>query len=649
MSETGRRTADLHERRNRLETAKKRPRHFLSTPEGLKITRDLLFGQLANFLAGKDKSLQPEPPPKFLRALVRDLLQEPDGPWFLALAALAPLLDGIFRNWKRERERLERRQYRRWRKDRPWKAWLKNRIGDDLYWRLKQAGKISKGWSQADRTHAGNWLLKQALELDFFDEDADQDGFYCLSAVGEPKVAQVREAMIAADPSYAPHLKPPPPWTGFWKTYDDGFHVKFVRDWRPKTETAIDAAFLKDPDWEHARAVNALASVPLTIDAYMLDLVKQLGVRAMGSDDAEIAELEAEALAAAPDGDDDTKRRWLRDLAEAKRRYWRALSERKARGAGGRRKPRKPPPTIPKSVSRWWRALAKRKADQVTVAADVVDAEWCIENGPTFYIDYNCDKRGRLNPLQNLNFTRQDHVRAMFRFARGMKLEGDDPTAWLEIHCANCGAFDSIDKESWKGRRKWVDDHREDILAIALDPAGTFDKGVLGGKGWKEADKPFAFVAACRELAATWADSENFVTHLPIGFDGSANGLQHLSLLSGDVKSSAMTNLLGVVFNRDGDEAPSDVYAIVIERAVELIKTGNSDHAVWWRERFKPSVLSKRQRRNLLKRPIMTYAYSVTDEGATLQIANVYRGFPQIEEQPRRRFRVFGESGSASV
>src|SRR4029450_7810825 len=74
--------------------------------------------------------------------------------------------------------------------------------------------------------------------------------------------------------------------------------------------------------------------------------------------------------------------------------------------------------------------------------------------------------------LQHLNFAREDHVRSLFRFANGMRINGD--TYWLEIHCANCEG--SSDKFSLDRRKEWVTEHRKDITAIARDPVGTFDK-----------------------------------------------------------------------------------------------------------------------------------------------------------------------------
>ena len=58
---------------------------------------------------------------------------------------------------------------------------------------------------------------------------------------------------------------------------------------------------------------------------------------------------------------------------------------------------------------------------------------------------------------------------------------------------------------------------------------------------WRDVDKPFAFVAACRELVA--AGDKNFITHLPISFDGRANGIAHLALIAKDRAAAEMVNL----------------------------------------------------------------------------------------------------------
>jgi DNA-directed RNA polymerase len=92
----------------------------------------------------------------------------------------------------------------------------------------------------------------------------------------------------------------------------------------------------------------------------------------------------------------------------------------------------------------------------------------------------------------------------------------------------------------------------------------------------REGRQKIAFVAACLELSRARKNPEGFETHLPIGFDGTANGLQHLVLLSfdrqthnlateRDWEAARLVNLI------DGD-APQDIYLAVTQRIVELLK-----------------------------------------------------------------------------
>jgi DNA-directed RNA polymerase len=193
-------------------------------------------------------------------------------------------------------------------------------------------------------------------------------------------------------------------------------------------------------------------------------------------------------------------------------------------------------------AGRYAAELMGHKDRQRDLDADMVENDVKTANGigdQPFYLTYSCDRRGRIYANQYFNFGRQDYVRAMFRFHNGMRLGKKEDIETLELHCAKCGGFDGVDKKKWTERIKWSRQNRKLITDIAERP---FDSDTLAR--WKDADKPFSFVAACRELAAAWADPQSFVTHLPIVFDGSCNGLQHLSLISRDAKAGKRTNLI---------------------------------------------------------------------------------------------------------
>jgi DNA-directed RNA polymerase, mitochondrial len=91
----------------------------------------------------------------------------------------------------------------------------------------------------------------------------------------------------------------------------------------------------------------------------------------------------------------------------------------------------------------------------------------------------------------------------LIRFANGAVLTRDG-LRWLKIHAANTYGQDKI---SYDDRVKWVEQHRNRIARVAADPNASFEF-------WSNADKPFAFAAACRELASA-QNNPGFITTCP--------------------------------------------------------------------------------------------------------------------------------------
>jgi DNA-directed RNA polymerase, mitochondrial len=137
-------------------------------------------------------------------------------------------------------------------------------------------------------------------------------------------------------------------------------------------------------------------------------------------------------------------------------------------------------------------------------------------------------------------------------------------------------------------RQKWVAENKDKILKIATDPDGTF-------KDWSEADKPFAYVAACRELKAAWEDQKGFDSHLPISLDGSCNGIQHLACLKQDLDVAKLVNLVG--------DKPQDIYREVAVIVRERVNDDDGEFANWWRAVLNDlrAVLNDRNDRQIKK------------------------------------------------
>jgi DNA-directed RNA polymerase len=134
---------------------------------------------------------------------------------------------------------------------------------------------------------------------------------------------------------------------------------------------------------------------------------------------------------------------------------------------------------------------------------------------------------------------------------------------------ANCGAFKvevgdangkkvkvGIDKVPFEERIKWVDDNLTWITAAVLNPLKDPEFiGPTRGEFWMQADAPFLFLAACRELVSALTHGPEYVSRLPVSWDGACNGLQHLA---------AMTRAPeGLLVNLTNDPEPHDVYQVV--------------------------------------------------------------------------------------
>jgi DNA-directed RNA polymerase len=145
------------------------------------------------------------------------------------------------------------------------------------------------------------------------------------------------------------------------------------------------------------------------------------------------------------------------------------------------------------------------------------------------------------------------------------------------------------------------------IRRTAKDPFETVER-------WKEFSDPFQFVSACRELIAAQNDP-NFVSHLPVFLDGTSNGIQHLACMTRDEHSGKLVNLM------DLDER-YDIYGVIAANVKTRLLAAGDKHAEWW---LSLRGNCERLTRALLKRPVMTFSYGVTEGGVRAQIIEAYK------------------------
>jgi DNA-directed RNA polymerase len=217
------------------------------------------------------------------------------------------------------------------------------------------------------------------------------------------------------------------------------------------------------------------------------------------------------------------------------------------------------------------------------------------------YFVWQMDWRGRIYPVQNFVHPQADDTgRSLLEFAEGVPIGGGPQggSAWLAIHGANCYGND---KGPYSERIAFIHENSDLIIRIANDPIGMLDY-------WKDADKPFQFLAFCFEWQGFMLHGTTFHSRLPIALDGSCNGLQNFSALLRDEVGGAATNLLPC-----GE--PQDVYQQVADRVTHLLKAdiGGPDH------KFAEIWLNKVTRK-VVKRGVMTTPYGVTQYGMRQQL-----------------------------
>lgn len=197
-----------------------------------------------------------------------------------------------------------------------------------------------------------------------------------------------------------------------------------------------------------------------------------------------------------------------------------------------------------------------------------------IEEG-RFYFVHQLDWRGRCYAVgANLNPQGPDYQRASLTFAEGKEL-GAEGFRHLLYQAANTYG-NGIDKLSIEERCRWGDANIKRIRMVGADFRDD-------SEFWRDADEPFQFLAACIEIHRALENPggvHSYVSHLPVAFDGSANGLQCLSLAMRDPVGAKATNC-------SPTPEPSDIYAAVSGAFSELVEegaTGEGDKAKWCRQ-----------------------------------------------------------------
>jgi DNA-directed RNA polymerase len=432
-------------------------------------------------------------------------------------------------------------------------------------------------WSHKQQIIAGNWamnlvltVLPEVFSLVVVNERGEKELAITENAFDLAEKA-IKEA-IHANPVYLPCNGKPTPWTDWDVGGPNALRFKnratILRSRHTETAAYVRSAIADGTMQPALDALNSIQNVGWRINPRILEVIKWCHTNTVP----------VASLPRAKDLDLPERLKPWEDMSESERKAWRIRANQvKLRNRGF-------------------------MAERVLLAEDLATAEYLSDRG-TFYTPCNMDWRGRVYPLCHFNFQREDRVRSLFEFANGVPMT-EEGIYWLKVHVANTGDFDKISKKSFADRVAWVDDN----LRVIVDCATMANKETF----WHDADKPFQFLAACMELVDAINDPKH-VTHLPIAFDGSCSGLQHLS---------AMTKAAeGALVNLTHSEQPQDVYSIVAERVTaNLLKLKQLSDTSQTDKNLAELCLEYGVTRKLVKRNVMTYGYSSQKFGMASQL-----------------------------
>jgi DNA-directed RNA polymerase len=245
-------------------------------------------------------------------------------------------------------------------------------------------------------------------------------------------------------------------------------------------------------------------------------------------------------------------------------------------------------------------AKAKSVSKRILVSRTLSVADKFKNFDELFYV-HTLDFRGRSYPMATYLQPQGDGVsRSLLRFADAEgKAMTDEGARELALYGASLYGHD---KCSLDDRIKWVADNEEPILASADDP--------YQNNFWCDPDKPFLFLAWCKEWKG-WKDhGKNFYSTLPVMRDGTCNAIQHWAAILRDAEAAKHVNM-------EPHEIPGDAYNVALTHLTDMLKKKAK-----LGDRYAQGWLDFGLDRKLTKTPTMTLAYGSTKFRCTENICD---------------------------
>lgn len=357
---------------------------------------------------------------------------------------------------------------------------------------------------------------------------------------------------------HTPLIEKPIDWEGM---HGGGFHSPRFK--YPLIKTEVPISEYKDISPRTLSAINRLQSTPWKVNKKILEVMLHASEYDLGWGGLPTTYTAKNYLTSCPHTD--IHKDFMTKEQKEERKMWRAQSA----------------PHYLEQESRASKVLSLKRV--------LIEANRFKENDK-LYFAYFLDFRGRIYPkASNLQPQGTDFVKALLMFHDGHPIVTKDAEKYFYMQGANSFGH-GLDKKTLEEKKQWVISNKERIVESANNPYDT-------NGFWLTADEdPWLFLAFCFELKE-YLSNPNFRSHLPIAFDGSCNGLQHLSAM-------LLDDIGGEAVNLTNKESKQDIYDVVRGKTETLLR-GNSDPLAGQLLKFGIT-------RKACKRPVMIVPYAGT-------------------------------------
>lgn len=241
--------------------------------------------------------------------------------------------------------------------------------------------------------------------------------------------------------------------------------------------------------------------------------------------------------------------------------------------------------------------------------------------GEIFYLPVFMDFRGRIYPIVNyLTYQGGDVARSLLSFHHTTFRSTDNKHLLIYL----CNVF-GLKNKTMEGRIEWARTNIPRMVEAYVNDRARFEEEYL-----KNAKEKAQFMSCLFSIFKSHSQGDNYANcKVPVLFDATCSGMQHLSALTTDLDLAALVNLTS--------GGPKDFYGNCAEVVSDVISNLPDPE-------IRDKLMKIRIDRKLIKLPVMTIPYNIGLKSLTAKITSSFTKIYEGEEENKKvKFIVGGE------